>query len=132
MKEENRKSKSASPKVTPGPDGNGPSNVKVEKRKQEEEGGEDDLAKRARTDGAVAAASAAEMQSQAEADHGAENSASAEPAGPHADNERASVNNSEAAQEQDGLAASVPAVAEVKNEDVVMMKPAEEVVVKQE
>lgn len=59
MKEEGKRSKSASPKVTPGPDANtattdGSLGVKVEKRKQEE-GGEDDLAKRAKIEGAIQA-----------------------------------------------------------------------------
>lgn len=54
IKEEGKRSKSASPKATPGPEtngtGTGNAGVKVEKRKQEEGGGEDDLAKRAKID----------------------------------------------------------------------------------
>jgi hypothetical protein len=46
MKEEGKRSKSASPKVTPGPDTAHP--TKVEKRKPEDEVDEEELSKRAR------------------------------------------------------------------------------------
>ena len=65
MKEEGKRSKSASPKVTPGPETNGAGagvGVKMEKRKQEGEDGEDDLAKRAKIEGATQAATVAEAQ----------------------------------------------------------------------
>lgn len=69
MKEEGKRSKSASPKVTPGPENNGNGTVgtgagaKVEKRKQEEEAGEEDLSKRAKIEDGVDSATQAVAES---------------------------------------------------------------------
>lgn len=145
MKEENRRSKSASPKVTPGPDGNGTANmIKVEKRKQEEEdGGEEDLAKRAKIGGAVAAVMADEAPAQASAESAAEGmdmgtiTGDAQPirlddetAEPALGTESAPAPVSVSLQDEE--AASEPVVEQQKLQDVVMVQPVEEVVVKQE